>query len=284
MPRFLRYALSLSLCCVGSQLYAQKALTELYGEGVHRYFAGDSFQADQMFSRVIESGVQDPLVYYFRGLVREYQGDGGDVDFEEGARLEAAGKRSLGLRNGVGDALARIQGHTRIKIEKARRDARIAAELQAQLMQGPSETAGEVAPPSTVPDQPPVVPPTDPTDSFGEPAADDMPAPAVAPEPGVEPEVDTESDPFADDTAVPPAADSPAADTPAADTPADPFGTDPATPPADDPFGTDAATPPADDPFGTDAATPPAADPFDTEGLPAGDAASDAGLSNPFGD
>jgi hypothetical protein len=60
MPRFLRYALSLSLCLVGSQLHAQKALTELYGEGVHRYFAGDSFQAEQMLTRVIESGVEDP--------------------------------------------------------------------------------------------------------------------------------------------------------------------------------------------------------------------------------
>lgn len=271
MPRFLRYTLSLGLCLVGSQLYAQKALTELYGEGVHRYFAGDSFQAEQMLSRVIESGVEDPLLYYFRGLAREYQGGDGEFDFEEGARLEAAGKRSLGLRNGVGDALTRIQGHTRAKIEKARRDARVAADQQALLMRGAREGAGEVAPPTVVPERAPVVPPTDPTDPFGGSATADEPAPAIVPDQDVAPEVDAESDPFGDDPATP-ATD----DAPATEQPADPFGNDSAPPPADDPFDTDSATPPADDPF------PPADDPFGTDSVPAGDA--DAGLADPFGD
>jgi hypothetical protein len=283
MPRFLRYALSLSLCFVGSHLYAQKALTQLYGEGVHRYYAGDSFQAEQMLSRVIESGVEDPLLYYFRGLAREYQGGGGDFDFEEGARLEAAGKRSLGLRDGVGQALARIQGHTRVKIEKARRDARVAADQQALLMRSAAEAAGEVAPPAVTPDRVPVVPPTDPTDPFADPSAEDVPAPAVPAEQVVEPDVDAESDPFADDPAVPATGDTPAVESPADS--ADPFGTDTATPPAADPFGSESATPPAADPFGTDAATPPADDPFGTDGVPAGDAdAADAGLSDPFED
>lgn len=265
MPRFLRYALSLSLCLVGSQLYAQKALTELYGEGVHRYFAGDSFQADQMLSRVIESGVEDPLLYYFRGLAREYQGGGGDFDFEEGARLEATGKRSLGLRNGVGDALARIQGQTRVKIEKARRDARVAADQQALLMRRAREAAGEVAPPAVVPERAPVVPPTDTTDPFGDPSSEDVPAPATATDQDIAPEVDAESDPFGDDD---PAGDDPAGD--------DPAGDDPATEEPADPFGTDSAPPPADDPF------PPADDPFGTDGVPAGDV--DTGLSDPFED
>jgi hypothetical protein len=231
MPRFLRYILSLSLCLVGSQLYAQKALTELYGEGVHRYFAGDSFQADQMLSRVIESGVEDPLVYYFRGLARELQGGGGDFDFEEGARIEAAGKRSLGLRSGVGDALARIQGHTRVKIEKARRDARVAAEQQALLMQRAREAAGDLAPPTIVPERVPMVPPADATDPFGEPSTGNTPAPAVATEPEVEPEVDTDAEPFADDPSVPGTDEFPAIEPPV--DPADPFGSDSATPARD---------------------------------------------------
>lgn len=270
MPRFLRYALSLSLCLVGSQLYAQKALTELYGEGVHRYFAGDSFQAEQMLSRVIESGVEDPLLYYYRGVVREHQGGGGEFDFEEGARLEAAGKRGLGLRNGIGDALTRIQGHTRVKLEKARRDARVAAEQQALLMRQASEAAGEAPPPPVVPERAPVVPSVDATDPFGGTTAEDVPSPAEPAEQTTEPEVDSEVNPFDDDPA------EPADDVPTGEAPVDPFGTDAGNPPAGDtptdPFGTDAGTPPADDPFGTDPA-------------PAGDAGgTDSGLSNPFGD
>jgi hypothetical protein len=215
------------------------------------------------------------LLYYYRGLAREYQGGGGEFDFEEGARLEAAGKRGLGLRNGIGDALARIQGHTRVKLEKARRDARVAAEQQALLMRQAREAAGDVPPPPVVPERAPVVPSVDPTDPFGGTTTEDVPPSA---EPATEPEVDSEANPFDDDPIVP------ADDAPTGDAPADPFGGDADTPPAD-PFGTDAGTPPADDPFGGDAGTPPADDPFGTDPAPAGDAgATDSGLSNPFGD
>ncbi len=258
MPRFVRYALSLSLCLAGSNLFAQKALTELYGEGVHRYFAGDSSTADQLLSRVIESGVEDPRVYYFRGLAREYQGGGGEYDFEEGARLEAAGKGAFN----IGFALTRIQGHTRAKIEKARRDARVAAEQQAMLMERARVEAGDVQPPTTVPSTPPVVPPADATDPFGGQPEESAAPPTVDPQQPATPEVDSLTDPFADDPAAAPT-------TPP--TTEDPFNSD--VPPAD--------APSADDPFGTESA-PEAADPFGTESTPAGDAAGTDALDDPF--
>lgn len=70
-----------------------------------------------------------PCAHYFRGLARESAGFGGEMDFENGARLEAEGKRVVD----VGSALARIQGSLRTKIENARRDARIQVKQQ-QLM------------------------------------------------------------------------------------------------------------------------------------------------------
>ena len=107
----------------GSQLWAQSAaLTELYGEAVHRYFSKDYLGAEEILTRAIEHGSDDPRAYYYRGLARGMYGGDGQADFEEGARLEAAGR--IGVN--VSQALIRIQGHQRAKIEKARQDARLA--------------------------------------------------------------------------------------------------------------------------------------------------------------
>ncbi len=233
MPRFARFALGLGVCLFGSSAFAQSALTELYGEGVHRFYAGDLVTAEQYLTRVIDAGVEDPRAYYFRGLVREMQGGGGEYDFESGARLEAEGARSFN----VGLALSRIQGYTRAKIEKLRLDARVTAQQQALLMERARTEAGgsvPVAPPAQ-----PVVPPVDATDPFGGPETAPTP-PVVDP---VQPDVLTY--PFADDPAPATDATEPPAATEPAD-PADPFGGAPA---ADDPFG-DGAAAEVDDPFG----------------------------------
>lgn len=261
MPRIICFALCLGL--LQSPSFAQfGGLDELYGEGVHRYFSSDLNGADQILTQLVDGGSQDPRAYYFRGLAREQLGYGGEADFEQGARLEAEGKRVVD----VGSALSRVQGSVRSQIEVARRDARIQVRQQQLLLQRSRQPSAEAAAsrvPAAVPSSPlpsdfipanetglaPLVPPAAAT-----PAAPAATAPAA---PSATAPADT-SDPFADDAA--PAADA-----------ADPFGT-PATP----------AAPAADaaDPFGAPA-TPaaPAADAADPFGAPEAANAED----NPFG-
>ncbi len=206
------------------------AYTELYGYGVHRYYAGDYNEAQRVLNIVIDAGIEDPRPHYFRGLVTYQLGmqDAAKSDFEHAADLEARGK---GVVN-INLALQRIQGPVRRDIEMARMMARVAvtAEQRAkrQLDAVQSQTnpnvakppAGESLPPAISGDAPPATPPATP------PAADPVAPPATTP--------DAQNDPFKDDAAVPPPA------TPA--TPStDPFGTEPApaapsTPAADDPF------------------------------------------------
>ena len=51
-------------------LVAQEAvLGQMYGNGVHAYFAQDYLKAHQYFTTAIEGHSQDPRCFYFRGLV-----------------------------------------------------------------------------------------------------------------------------------------------------------------------------------------------------------------------
>lgn len=247
MPRTFHFALL--LCLIGSTSQAQHdALVELYGEGVHRYFCNDFTGADQILSQVVDGGSQDPRAHYFRGLARERAGYGGEMDFENGARLEAEGKRVVD----VGSALARIQGSLRTKIEKVRRDARIQVKQQQlmmeqtrQLMEQAVAPAAGSAAPSTAG--------TSPFPSESIPANDT----GLTPRQPAQPEVGDTSDPFKDDSApATPDATAPATSEPATSepvTPADPFGAPPAG--AADPFApapADGAAPAAGaDPFAT---------------------------------
>ena len=57
----MRVRLVLSLClAAGLSNFAmgQSGVMELYGEGVHRYFAGDSLGAEEMFNQVIRPLLQ----------------------------------------------------------------------------------------------------------------------------------------------------------------------------------------------------------------------------------
>ncbi|MFK7736648.1 MAG: hypothetical protein AB8B50_11490 [Pirellulaceae bacterium] len=240
MKRLICSLLAIVACgCPWTTAQAQSAgLVELYGEGVHRYFAGDLMGADELLSRVINSGSQDPRAYYFRGLLRERQGGGGSIDFEQGAQMEATGRSSYN----VGMALMRIQGSVRGKIEKARRDARVMYAQQKAMMQEayqptPMAPAIENSAVPLVPAQPSETGAADPFADGGmrsEETSDDTDQPAT-------PEIDETSDPFADDA---PATDAPADSGDAAD----PFGDPSDAPAGDDPFGGDAG----DDPFGGD--------------------------------
>ena len=254
MPRTFHFALL--LCLIGSTSLAQHdAMVEMYGEGVHRYFCNDFTGADQILSQVVDGGSQDPRAHYFRGLARERAGYGGEMDFENGARLEAEGKRVVD----VGSALARIQGSLRTKIEKARRDARIQVKQQ-QLMMEQTRQLMEQAAASATGSTAPNAAGTSPFPSESIPANDTGLAPLQPAQP-TQPEVSDTSDPFKDESApampdaTAPATPAPAAPDPAAPAPAAPG--DPFAPPAGatDPFApapADGAAPAAgSDPFAT---------------------------------
>lgn len=107
-------------------LFAQGApeLAIVYGRGVHAFFASDTNRADELFTEAINSGLQDPRVYYFRGITRLRQGRQyeAEADLRMGAALEA---RDPGRRHAIGTALQRIQGTDRQTLERFRREGRL---------------------------------------------------------------------------------------------------------------------------------------------------------------
>ncbi len=261
-------ALSVESCGLS---HGQDGISATYGEGVHRYFAGDLAGAKKSLNQSIDAGSQDPRAFYFRGLIEEAMGADGSVDFQTGAKLEALGRRS----SPVGSSLTRVQGAVRKKIEKARHDARIMRMKQIQedkvarasAAQAANKPAGAVVPAAAAGGQSPFA------DGLrsGTVSVDKTPPPTS--------EVD------AGNFAAPATTTAPASSSSAGG--ADPFGgvaNTPATPemtaPAADPFGAPATTSaaPAADPFGGSgqaaepAATTPAADPF-----------GGASSSDPFG-
>jgi hypothetical protein len=132
---------------------AQDPLMELYGKGVHTYFRGDYSTGTNVLSEAIGAGIQDPRAFYYRGLcnMNTLGPEAAIADFEEGARLEMAGKLSSDV---VGRSLERIQGHARAEIEKARSKAKLAArssileqqKARLEKMLQKSSGAGKITP------------------------------------------------------------------------------------------------------------------------------------------
>lgn len=237
MPRLTQYfCVAFLAVAAGNTACAQNsAMMELYGQGVHSYFCHDYASAEQLLSQVVQSGSEDPRAHYFLGLTREKMGHDSTVDFATGARLEAEGRRVVQ----VGQALARVQGHTRGKIEKARRSARMVALQQKLAEQAARAKMVPKADPAAIPPTPSV---TDSPFAEGMTSPDKVPA-AEAAAPSVAPADNTAtedaSNPFGDDP-------EPNAAEPFGGAEADPFGGDAGTdaPALDDPFGTG-----GDDPF-----------------------------------
>ena len=281
--RLFRGAIALTLLAWGASTASAQdtLLTELYGQGVHAFFAGDSEKAHELFSMAIDQGSRDPRVFYFRGLAYHRLGrpEEGIEDFKKGAELEAAGEA---IQIDVGASLQRVQGPTRLVLEDYRYQARLTAHVEdIQLRQRRYEQFRSDEPrvirrpdAGAAPVELPGVPEDDPTDPFADdPAAAAVPAVPVE-EPAMEPtdEVDfpepaepaDPGDPFADpDEPVQVPTDDAA---PVDEGPAEPFGA-PADP-EDDPFG--APMIPAGDLFDVpDVAADPAADLFDASDMPA---------------
>jgi hypothetical protein len=117
--------LFVSLTALPSQ--AQEAiLGQLYGNGVHSYFAGDYVKSFDQLTSAITAGSHDPRVYYFRGLAYLKLGRTPEAvqDFQKGADLES---KDLGRSYNVARSLERVQGSARQQLEKYRVDARMAA-------------------------------------------------------------------------------------------------------------------------------------------------------------
>ena len=121
------------LLMLGPAVSANRAqdslLQEMYGQGVHAYFAGKYDQAHELFSTAIDQGSQDPRCHYFRGLAYAKLGrpDEAEADYKRGAELEAGG---AAVQINVGQALQRVQGNLRLQLEEYRYSARLAARLK----------------------------------------------------------------------------------------------------------------------------------------------------------
>ena len=98
-------------------------VAELYGSGVHHYFAGDYAQAAADLSAAIDGGTKDPRAFYFRSLAEMKLGQkaAAEADMQKGAALESA---DINQYYPVGKSLERVQGSTRTVIERHRSLAR----------------------------------------------------------------------------------------------------------------------------------------------------------------
>lgn len=116
-----------ALLAAGSAARAEDAATDkLYGGGVHAYFAANYNAALKQFDAAVAAGSRDPRCYYYRGLAawRLGKADAAKSDFSEGAKLEAASPEMASLIN---RSMQRVQGSTRLAIERFRTEAQLAA-------------------------------------------------------------------------------------------------------------------------------------------------------------
>ena len=232
-------------------------LAEMFGRGVHAYYAGRYNEAYQYLSMAINNGSKDPRAYYFRGLVTNAQGRQyeAESDWRQGAELEA----KSGTAAAVGRSLARFQGPERLKLEEFRQKARLEA-LSEQMMRSQQRygelgvdpnagagTANRAAPRNPI-QPPPAAPPADDNpfaDDMGDPTleADDAFADPSKADPLAEMGTDAAADGASAGGADPFGGSSP-------DAGADPFGGATTPDAGADPFGGDGGA--MEDPFGAD--------------------------------
>ncbi|TWU00923.1 hypothetical protein [Stieleria varia] len=276
MSRRFFQSVTVAFLAMAASLYCQRPvnaqdqaiLSEIYGHGVHAYYAGNMNDATMHLSSAIDGGLRDPRAYYFRGIVAYAQGRPyeAEADWKAGADLEA----SAVVSSSIGQSLSRFQGSGRLKLEEIRQRARLealanrAARSDARLNEigvapaASQPVAGQPAPRAAAPAAvaPAPVPPAAP--AADNPFADDGPIMAAG-DPAVQSDNALEGtlgDPFKDDTPIGGDVDAGAG---MADG-ADPFaagGADAAG--AADPFGGAAG---GADPFGGGGGDAMGADPF----------------------
>lgn len=99
----------------------------LYGKGVHAYFAGDYDSAIAWLTESIQKNEGDPRAYYFRGLAKASRDgvEAGLADFATGAELEVDPVDEKYYN--VNGALQRVQGRLRVALEQQRSAVKKAA-------------------------------------------------------------------------------------------------------------------------------------------------------------
>ncbi len=104
-----------------------ESAAELYGKGVHAYFAADYDQAVTWLTESITKFDGDPRAYYFRGLALASESgvEAGLADFNQGADVEI--NRTDRPVYNINGALQRVQGSLRLELEKVRAATRQAA-------------------------------------------------------------------------------------------------------------------------------------------------------------
>lgn len=217
------WGLVVFVAAVAGRLTAQEGvLDELYGNGVHAYFAGDLATAQELFADAIDAGTTDPRAYYFQGLAHLRRGSTNEAIayFERGARLEMSDTDRF---YDVSQSLERVQGRPRLLLERYRTDARLKALKELQRRRYERYERIREAEPDVL------LRPSD-TEQSAPPADGALPQPAVPGAAAIDEETTAEEMP---DDATEPPADEPAED--------DPFGTsEPADEPADDEIEADA--------------------------------------------
>lgn len=216
-------------------------LSASYGAGVHAYFAGDYDRSYEDLSAAVEGGTTDPRVWYFRGLAALRLGriDEAEADFTTAAEREARGTGGWP----VARSLERVQGVDRLKLERHRVRARVAALQRDQEAVRRRYSDIEDAEPEVLRRRRPAPKPA----ADGENPFEDLPRPAPKDADASEPDATKPSDPVSPE---PKSEPEPKPDA-AADAKPEMAAEKPAAP-AEDPFGDGSAPKPAkpDDPFG----------------------------------
>lgn len=223
----------------GSSLVAQDAiLGQMYGAGVHAYFAGDFSQAHKDLTTAVSGGSEDPRCHYFRGLCYLELGreEEAKMDFEAGAELET---QDVNKFFNVPGSLERIQGKNRVLLETYRAEGRMIALERERKLRAERYEIFQADQDRVLQERIDAAPP--------------LPDDAEAPPPAI--------DPFGVETQ--PAEPTEPAEPAEPTDPADAGSTEPAEPA--DPFGAETAEPA--DPFGAEspAMVEPAAVPEDVE-------------------
>jgi hypothetical protein len=201
MWRKLLGAMFLSSLLASSAWAEDAAIEGFYGSGVEAYYRGDYVRAFELLNAAVQAGTRDPRIYYFRGLAQTFLGRSPDaeMDFQLGAQFESSETASV---VDVGRSLERVQGPTRLLLERYRAAARLAAVAERQRQRVLRYGQVRPAPATTGPAAQPAAP------MGAVPAAE---APPAAAPPAQKPAAD---DPFAAPPAKAPAAEDPFAPPP----------------------------------------------------------------------
>lgn len=122
MKLFYSLVLGLGLLVPSVASAADAVPRDTLATAVNAYFAKDYALADKLLTQLVESGTDDPRVFYYRGLAAKATGkpEKAKADYEAGALLEAEGKGRVDIDR----ALEKVQGSERLVIQQHRTAAK----------------------------------------------------------------------------------------------------------------------------------------------------------------